>query len=643
MGASLLETALAYHRAGLVVLPNDPAKKYPSGLNGWETVTPTEAQVQTWFANGKHAIGVRDVEGIDFDNKGSPDAETLYSEWYGLVENILPGLAGRLLLERTPSGGFHAVWRCEVIAGNQKLATRPPTPDEIAASPRATRTTLIETRGRGGQFQVAPSPGYTLVRGSWTALPTITPAERLVLLDCARALTQADATTVQQARRPTGERPGDLYNQQRGHEALSLLEAAGWRIVLQRGGTSYLCRPGKPHGVSASYGHVAPNVLYVFSSNASPFEPERAYSPFAIYALLEHAGDFKAAAKALAPREVARSEPRRTIDVQTGEIIETPVTAPLDWRTSGITLAELQHKEFQPERWIVENILPEGACLVAAKYKSKKSWLALGLGLAVAMNGRALGRLAVSPGRVLYLDLEGKQQRIQKRTRAILGVQGVAWPDNFHVFTKWPQGDEGLYELEQWFRSYPDTALATIDVLADFRRPIEKHEQPYQYDRATVQPFNELCERYHCAGLLIHHLNKAKNDDIMDSISGTTGLPSAVNSMWGLSRDPNDTSITILNLRGRDYENEEPLALRWDSYLTMHVIEGPAHEVATTGERKAVIAALEDDVPRTPKEIAEQCGKPVEAVKQLLRKMLNDGQIDKMGYGKYALLRRGEK
>ena len=170
MGASLLETALAYHRAGLVVLPNDPAKKYPSGLNGWETVTPTEAQVQTWFANGKHAIGVRDVEGIDFDNKGSPDAETLYSEWYGLVENILPGLAGRLLLERTPSGGFHAVWRCEVIAGNQKLATRPPTPDEIAASPRATRTTLIETRGRGGEEfttdVVLHDPHGTLRRGN---------------------------------------------------------------------------------------------------------------------------------------------------------------------------------------------------------------------------------------------------------------------------------------------------------------------------------------------------------------------------------------------------------------------------------------------------------------------------------------------
>jgi len=39
--------------------------------------------------------------------------------------------------------------------------------------------------------------------------------------------------------------------------------------------------------------------LYVFSSNAAPFEPGKAYGPFAVYALLEHHGDFAAAARAL--------------------------------------------------------------------------------------------------------------------------------------------------------------------------------------------------------------------------------------------------------------------------------------------------------------------------------------------------------
>jgi AAA domain/Winged helix-turn-helix DNA-binding/Toprim-like len=330
------------------------------------------------------------------------------------------------------------------------------------------------------------------------------------------------------------------------------------------------------------------------------------------------------------------------IEVEQAVVTDRPALPRTDWRTTGITLAQLQHKEFIPERWIIEDLLPEGACLLAAKYKNKKSWMALALSLAIAMNGRALGRYRVDPGRVLYLDLEGKQQRIQKRTRAILGVQQVAWPENFHVYTKWPRGEEGYRELEYWYKQYPDTALSVVDVLASLRRPMDKNEMIYEYDRDTVDPLNQLFERYKSAGLLIHHFNKAKNDDIMDSITGSTGLPSAVNSMWALTKDVNNSEMQVLHLRGRDYENEDPISLRWDNYLTMHVVEGKAIEISISAERKKILACFEDDEAMAIKDIAAQCGMSVPAAHKLLSKMINDGLIDKVGYGRYArIVRQG--
>lgn len=313
-----------------------------------------------------------------------------------------------------------------------------------------------------------------------------------------------------------------------------------------------------------------------------------------------------------------------------------------DKRRDGVTLFDLQYKEFPPERWIIEGILPEGACLFAAKYKSKKSWLSLALGLAIAMGGRAIGRLLVEQGDVLYLDLEGRQQRIQKRTRAMLGVRQVTWPNNFHVYTQWAQADEGLADLEHWLMAHPKAALIIIDVLASFRRPMNKQEEFYRYDRDTVDPINALAEKYHVAIILVHHFNKGKHDDIMDSITGSSGLPSAVNTMWALRRDVNDSSIQVLELRGRDLENDEPLALKWDTYLNQHIIEGPAAEVAISTERKTILAALADDESHTPKDIATTLGRPVETVKQLLRKLLNEGVIDKVGYGKYARISKGD-
>jgi hypothetical protein len=74
-----------------------------------------------------------------------------------------------------------------------------------------------------------------------------------------------------------------------------VLAQCGWSRV--RGGDNeYWRRPGKDSGTSAT---LKDRVFYVFSSNAAPFEPNRAYSPFAVYTLLHHGGDFEQAARCL--------------------------------------------------------------------------------------------------------------------------------------------------------------------------------------------------------------------------------------------------------------------------------------------------------------------------------------------------------
>ena len=82
--------------------------------------------------------------------------------------------------------------------------------------------------------------------------------------------------------------------------------------------TVYMRRPGKEGGVSASL-FPDTGVFYNFTSNGFPFESDKAYSPFGVYTLLEHGGDFAAAAKALAdegygdtPHTPAPPRPRTT-------------------------------------------------------------------------------------------------------------------------------------------------------------------------------------------------------------------------------------------------------------------------------------------------------------------------------------------
>jgi len=308
-----LEIARDYVRAGLCVLPARLTEKRPD-LRGWkeyQSRLPTDQELQDWFASERPVCVLTgavsgNLEMLDFDCGGE-----LYDRWAELVREHLPDLLDRLLIEQSQSGGRHVVYRCsEPISGNLKLAQRvvaAPNGDEVTIGGKRFRPrhvgdhyevtlTLIETRSEGGLFLCHPSPGYTLSQGSFTNLPVLSATEREILLEAAWSLNEylaapAPANSASEA----GGRPGDDFNE-RG-DVREVLIKHGWSLA-RPGENEYWRRPGKDIGWSAT---LKDRVFYVFSANAAPFEQNRAYSPFSVYALLEHDGDFARAAAALRP------------------------------------------------------------------------------------------------------------------------------------------------------------------------------------------------------------------------------------------------------------------------------------------------------------------------------------------------------
>lgn len=376
----LTNAANSYLDAGLCVLPARRPQKRPA-VRSWKQYQQrlsTTAELSAWMANDPDAICILcgaisgNLEMIDFDAGGE-----CFSSWW---DRLPPELRDRLVVEITPSGGYHVIYRCAAaVCGNLKLAQRRSGGgDKIV--------TLIETRGEGGLFLCAPTMGYILAHGDLCALPVLTEAERDVLLQAAwelneyvppvidgpphsgvvgqrapisgeqgnsaadishiahcpphnGALGQTSASSAAQVQMsannshsgdcpshnanvgqtsassdehgnqaadnshrracPTenGARPGDDFNM-RG-DVRAVLEQHGWVRPTDRqgaNGNEYWRRPGKTSNWSAT---LKERVFYVFSSNAAPFEPNRAYSPFSVYALLNHAGDFEHAARSL--------------------------------------------------------------------------------------------------------------------------------------------------------------------------------------------------------------------------------------------------------------------------------------------------------------------------------------------------------
>lgn len=304
-----------------------------------------------------------------------------------------------------------------------------------------------------------------------------------------------------------------------------------------------------------------------------------------------------------------------------------------DWLHRGVNASELQRREFAEVNWPVASILSEGCTLLAGKPKSKKSWLALGIAVDVALGRVTLGKLDTRRGRVIYLDLESNQRRMQSRLRAMLGSN--PWPDNLHIYTEWPRGEAGILQLEAFMEHYPDTILVVCDILQNIRPARVKNANPYDEDYEAVKPLNQFGERHHAAVLALHHTRKAKADDVFDEISGSTGLSAGVAGMWVLGRMPNGPE-SILAIRGRDIVIDDDMALEWDDYYCRFTITGNAEERSMSQERRAVLDLMSDTGEYTPKDIATALGKPVNAVTKLLLHLFSDRMVDKTGHGKYV-------
>ena len=292
----MIEIFKKYKESGLSCLPTNKDKmpaipKGESWLTGWNNISEYEKSFGIGILCGNLS---GNLECIDFDNHFG-DAKQVLSDFLQIDEIKEIYTKHKLPIQSTTSGGFHLLYRCSVLNGNQKLAMRPKYDNN---QKKYRKDVLIETRGEGGYFCVAPTPGYKIVRNSILKINNITPEERKILLSGCRSFnTFAEVKKIEQE---NNDLPGSKFNNDPSsiNEMKIALSDAGW--VEQR--ENYWMRPGKKKGISATLGIVAPGIFYNFSSSADPFDIEKAYTAFQVVTLLKYNGNFSQFAKELAQK-----------------------------------------------------------------------------------------------------------------------------------------------------------------------------------------------------------------------------------------------------------------------------------------------------------------------------------------------------
>lgn len=216
------------------------------------------------------------------------------------------------------------------------------------------------------------------------------------------------------------------------------------------------------------------------------------------------------------------------------------------------TAESLVDKDFPPPAWIVPGMVPEGLTLLVANPKIGKSWMVLDIAASVAAGLPALGTVA-SSGKwdVLYMAFEDSERTIQSRMQTL----ELPFSRNLMLVNAMPDKADGL----EWIRAFYESrqgkpCVVIVDTLARLM-PAETTGSVYRAEYDYVAQLKNMIPAG--SGLIIvHHLNKSKQDDFMLQVSGTQGISGAADTVITIkrSRFDNDAELETTSRFGHEVE-----------------------------------------------------------------------------------------
>lgn len=566
------EIARQYLSAGLSVLPIRMDGSKAPMLNEWTPLQQIKMTVDDWptCPCGIGIIGGAvsgNLEILDFDKPGA------FDEWLAILPMAgdgLTALVATLPVVETPDGGRHVFYRCAEIQGAQKLArAKVPYLGPYTGKPK---TVIIETKGEGGYVVAPPSPSgchdakrpYRQLPGTpLTSIPKISVAQRKWLLQAARTFDEVQATPEArpaQQKAAKGTRPGDEYNATATWP--SILEPAGWVSLFDRGPVTYWRRPGKEgRGISATTGACGDN-LYVFSSNATPFDPERSYDKFGAYVLLNHGGDFRAASEKLRPHqeEPPLAEPPEDWHEPVQETWENIPYQPTIPATDNpktddapkaimVSLASVEPKRL---RWLWPGRIPFGkVALLDGDPGLGKSLVTIDLTARVtrgeAMPDGSFGDVDGPAGVVIMSVEDDPEDTIRPRADAAgTDCQRVRLLTGVEVCETSNRGQKRrvirsmtLCDIEAIRQAIKEVnaSLVIIDPLMAYLGGDAHRDQDV---RQALAPLAKLAAETEAAILVVRHLNKSGGGSPIYRGGGSIGIIGAARAGLMVAKDPED-------------------------------------------------------------------------------------------------------
>lgn len=186
--------------------------------------------------------------------------------------------------------------------------------------------------------------------------------------------------------------------------------------------------------------------------------------------------------------------------------------------------------------------------------------------------------------------------------------------------------------LRQWIEGTPEARLIIIDVFQKIRAG-HGPQAGYARDYDDLTALQKLARERDIGILLIHHLRKSGGDPF-ERMTGSAGFQGASDTLIVLDKGRGGTRLLA---RGRDIDEVES-ELAFDNLAKRWRLAQPSPATSAHPERDRIKVLLaESPSPLSAKEVEDATGQGADAVRQLLKSMVDNGEIVRVARGRYSL------
>ena len=332
---------------------------------------------------------------------------------------------------------------------------------------------------------------------------------------------------------------------------------------------------------------------------------------------------------ALASKAISQAKDMASDPEQVAAQLETDL-ASLQFeqeKLESYTALELSKMEIEPVKWFIPDFLPSGLTILAGPPKIGKSFFCWNMALAVATGGIAFSSVIIPDQyNVSYLSLEDPPALLKDRL-SMMSDETEVMPSNLHIINDM-QGKKldavGLKILDQHLNETA-SELLIVDTWMHVSPDMNMKGTAYDIDYNALIPIQRFAQQRNMGIVLVTHTRKAADiDNVFNQIQGSVGMQAACDTLMMLSHD---SGSKTLHLSGRRIESNQ-FAFTIDDGIWK--LEGSAEEYHGSELRREIIAHLKEAgaYGLSAGDIADLTGKKDSSIRQTLRRMVKEDEID---------------